>query len=58
MRDHAERGHIGRPRKFTDEQVREIRDSPLSGGEMARRLGCDQSTISLIRNRKTYTDVA
>lgn len=58
MRDAVERNrHVGRPRLFDDEAVRAIRDSPLSGVALARDLGCDQSTISLIRARKTYEHV-
>ena len=37
--------------RFTDEQVREIRESTETGVALAKRLGCAESTISYIRRR-------
>ena len=58
MCDRRDRGRTGRPRLFTDEQVRMIRSSPESGAALARSLGCNQATISLVRTGRTYADVA
>lgn len=57
MRDMSERGRAGRPRGLTDEQVRDIRSMKRTGAALAKDLGVSQATISLIRTRRTYTDV-
>jgi group I intron endonuclease len=44
-------------RKFTDDQIREIRSSPDSDTACAQRLGVSQSIISRIRRRAAYGDV-
>lgn len=44
-------------RRFTPEQVREIKASPESTYVMARRLGVSQNTIHAIRVGKSYQDV-
>lgn len=53
-------GHLsgaahGRAR-FTEEQVEQIKSSPLSARALARELGCDKSLICRIRNGKTYQE--
>ena len=41
-------------RLFTDDQVRDIRQSPLSARELAERYGVSHPTILNIRDRRTY----
>ena len=52
---------LNRPRRFTDEQVRSIRQRSYRGEEtqreIAKRLGVSESLISRIVNKKRYTDV-
>ena len=45
-------------RRFTDDQVREIRQSPLSARELAAQHGVSHPTILNIRDRRTYQDVS
>jgi hypothetical protein len=42
---------------FSEQQVKEIRSSSESGYSIAKRLGISQSTISLIRNRKSWRHI-
>ncbi len=42
--------------RFTQEQIDEIRNSPESGRAVARRLGCNQSTIQAIRANEVWKD--
>jgi len=44
-------------RKFTDEEIREIRASHTGVRQLARELGVAKSTISYIVNRHTYKEV-
>ena len=44
-------------RKFNDEQVREIRASPLSCVKLSRIYKCGATQIHRIKRRKTYADV-
>jgi len=44
-------------RKFTDDEVREIRSSSKSGNQEARERGVSKSTIANIRKGKTYPGV-
>ena len=44
-------------RRFTDEQVREIRASSLSCVKLSRIYKCGQTQIHRIKQRKTYADV-
>ena len=46
-----------RERRFTDGQIREIRQSPLSARELAGRYDASHPTILSIRDRRTYKDV-
>ena len=56
MRDAGRSGHHSL-RQFTDEQVREIRSSPLSCVKLSRIYKCGQTQIHRIKTRKTYADV-
>lgn len=42
--------------RFTQEEVQAIRDSKESGRALARRLGCDPSTVHDIRAHRTWRD--
>lgn len=44
-------------RRFTPEQVREIRKSPLSDTELAKKYGVARAVIYQIRKRKSYKEV-
>jgi len=44
-------------RKFTDNEVREIRSSSKSGNQEAKDRGVSTSTIANIRKRKSYPEV-
>ena len=46
-----------RARRFTDDQIRDIRQSPLSARELAQRYDASHPTILDIRSRRTYKDV-
>lgn len=46
-----------RARRFTDDQIRAIRQSPLSARELAQRYDASHPTILDIRSRRTYKDV-
>ena len=46
-----------RARRFTDDQIREIRQSPLSARELAQQYDASHPTILSIRDRRTYKDV-
>lgn len=43
-------------KKFTDEEIKMIRNNPLGNRKLAKQLGVAQSTIINIRNNKTYYD--
>lgn len=43
--------------KLTDDQVREVLDSPVSGKELAAKFGCHKGTISKIRVGRTWRHV-
>jgi hypothetical protein len=45
-------------RRFTEHQVRDIRQSPLSARELAEQYGVSHPTILNIRDWRTYKDVA
>jgi hypothetical protein len=45
-------------RKLTDEQVRDIRTSSLSGSKLGKIYGLGQSSIWMIKNRRTYSEIA
>ena len=45
-------------RLFTDDQVRDIRQSPLSARELAEQYGVSHPTILNIRDSRTYRDVS
>ena len=51
------RSHHHSLRKLTPDQVREIRDSPLSCVKLGRIYKCGQTQIHRIKQRKTYRDV-
>jgi hypothetical protein len=44
-------------RKFTADQVREIRSSQLSQSELGRRHRVNKNAIAAIQNRETYRDI-
>jgi len=44
-------------RQFTPEQVREIRDSPLSCVKLGRKYHCGHTQIHRIKRRVTYADI-
>lgn len=44
-------------RRFNEDEVREIRASPESNTDLAKKYGIDQSSISRIRDRKTYREI-
>ena len=44
-------------RRFTDDEVRQIRESESSANALAREYGVSHPTILNIRNRRTYRDV-
>lgn len=46
-----------RARRFTDDQIRDIRLSPLSARELAQQYDASHPTILDIRSRRTYKDV-
>ena len=46
-----------RKQGFTDDEVRAIRTSPLSGKELATLYRCGESVICRIRNYQSYGDV-
>jgi hypothetical protein len=46
-----------KPRKLTDDQVREARRSKETGVSLAQRFGVTPGTISYARSRKTFKDV-
>ena len=45
-------------RRFTDDQVRDIRQSPLSARELAKQYRVSHQTILNIRDSRTYKDVS
>ena len=45
-------------RRFTDDQVRDIRQSPRSARELAEQYGVSHPTILNIRDSRTYKDVS
>ena len=50
----------GRPRRFSDEQIRAIREEKAEGAtlkELAQRFDCATNTIARIYRREVYTDV-
>ena len=42
---------------LTEENVREIRSSPLKSSELARRIGCSPNAISAVRLGKTWKHI-
>lgn len=51
-------GHIHKPqRMFTDDQIRDIRNSSMGTRPIARLYGVSPNAISQIRKRKTYQEV-
>lgn len=48
-------GELHRKAKLTQAAVREIRESALSGNELAQKLGVSKSTVSNVRRGKTWT---
>lgn len=66
-RDMVEKGRQRGPRttageahgeaKLTEDAVREIRSSTLTGRALAARFGVDESTVSLVRRGKSWTHV-
>jgi len=51
------RGEMNATARFTEAEVLAIRASPLGVNEIARRTGVYPTTISLIRNRKTWKHI-
>lgn len=51
------RGERSGGAKLTEGKVREVLSSPLSGAELARKLGVSPATISGIRSRKKWAHV-
>ena len=43
--------------KLTDAAVREIRESPLKGRELAAKFGVSESAVSMVRRGKSWTHV-
>jgi hypothetical protein len=65
MRDRSERGRANLPRgqnhhmtTLTDDNVREIRMSHLSGVDLARKFGVTRATICDIRKRRVWNHIA
>jgi hypothetical protein len=54
MRDKSEKGRQGKMRKLTDDQVREIRASPLLQKDLAIKYDVSAPRISLIKSGKRY----
>lgn len=52
-----QRGSRNASAKLTEEQVREIRSSPLTGIQLAEAFGVSKGTISLIRTGRTWQHV-
>jgi hypothetical protein len=57
-RGRQQRGFRGPGAKLTEEQVREIRADPRPQTQIARDYGVDQSTVSYVKTRRKYADVA
>jgi DNA-binding transcriptional regulator YiaG len=63
MKDMVKKGrHVrplnaGKPRTLTDEQVRDIRQSSLSGRALARMHNTSKTTVDRIKHGKLYKDV-
>lgn len=43
--------------RWTEEQIRYIRSSPLNGGQLAKELNTNRTTICDIRKRKTWKHI-
>jgi hypothetical protein len=54
---HVRSPNAGKLRKLTDDQVREIRNSDLSGRKLSKMYDVATATISSIKTNKLYKDV-